>query len=245
MVSFPCVGVFDLETSGVDTTTDRIVTAFVGVLDEHGELASGTDWMVAPDGWVISDAAAAIHGISTAEARAHGRPAAEVITEIITAIRAIDGPIALHNASYDMSLLAHEAHRYGLLDDPVAFVESLDIVDTFLLDKHLDTYRPGSRKLTALAPLYGVELSDDDAHGARADAIAAGRIAQKMLTRAGIARMSVTERLRAQKAWAREHRASLQRYKRAHGEPDFTIDLNWPLLTGALALRPAAGVELF
>jgi DNA polymerase-3 subunit epsilon len=241
----PSVGVFDLETSGVDTTTDRIVTAFVGVLDERGELTSGSDWMVAPDGWVISDGAAAIHGVSTDDARANGRPAAAVVAEILAALAAVNGPIVAHNASYDLSLLAHEAHRYGLLEDPVAFVHGLDVVDTFLLDKHVDPYRRGSRKLTALAPLYGVELSDADAHGARADAVAAGRVAQKLLTHPAIARMSVTERMRAQKAWAREQRASLQRYKRSHGEPEFAIDLNWPLLTDALALRPSVDVELF
>lgn len=239
------IGVFDLETSGIDTTTDRIVTAFVGILDANGDLIRGWDWMVAPDGWVIPDDAAAIHGVTTAHARQHGQPAATVIAEILTALAAVDGPIALHNASYDLSLFAHEAHRYNLLEDPVAFVDGLDVVDTFLLDKHIDPYRRGSRRLTAVSPVYGVELSEADAHGARADAIAAGRVAQKLLTHRAVNRMSVAERLRAQKIWAREQRASLQRFKRTHGEPEFTIDLNWPLLTGALALRPAAGSELF
>ncbi|CAN3702018.1 hypothetical protein MMX123_02023 [Microbacterium sp. MM2322] len=29
------------------------------------------------------------------------------------------------------------------------------------------------------------------------------------------------------------------------GDADFTIGLNWPLLTDVLALRPSAAVELF
>ena len=42
------VAVFDLETTGVDTSTARIVTAFLGVLDEHGELVEQHAWPADP-----------------------------------------------------------------------------------------------------------------------------------------------------------------------------------------------------
>ena len=41
------VGVFDLETTGVDVVTDRIVTAHVGVLDAAGSVMSARDWLAA------------------------------------------------------------------------------------------------------------------------------------------------------------------------------------------------------
>ncbi|CAN3702019.1 hypothetical protein MMX123_02024 [Microbacterium sp. MM2322] len=69
---------FDLEISGVDTTTDRIVR----MLDKHGYLTADTDWMFALDGWEIADVVAATHGVSTEHARANGRPAVQVTAEI-------------------------------------------------------------------------------------------------------------------------------------------------------------------
>ena len=40
------LGVFDLETTGVDVETARIVTAHVGLLGEQGEVRHGRYWLV-------------------------------------------------------------------------------------------------------------------------------------------------------------------------------------------------------
>lgn len=37
----PAVGVFDLKTTGINADTDRIATAYVGVVDEHRNVISG------------------------------------------------------------------------------------------------------------------------------------------------------------------------------------------------------------
>ena len=42
------VGVFDLETTGVDVTADRIVTAHVGLLDASGRVIRARDWLADP-----------------------------------------------------------------------------------------------------------------------------------------------------------------------------------------------------
>lgn len=57
---------FDLETTGVDVETARIVTAHL----------NGVDWTVAVDE-DIPEAATAIHGITTDYARKHGSPLTE------------------------------------------------------------------------------------------------------------------------------------------------------------------------
>ena len=72
------IGVFDLETTGIDVETDRIVTAHVGLLDASGTVIRARDWIADP-GIEIPAGATAVHGITTARARAEGRPAAEVI----------------------------------------------------------------------------------------------------------------------------------------------------------------------
>src|SRR6195952_2633735 len=72
------LGVFDLETTGVDTATARIVTAHVGVIDETGAVGERKDWIVAP-GIAIPDGAARVHGITTERARRFGRSPFEVV----------------------------------------------------------------------------------------------------------------------------------------------------------------------
>jgi len=243
----PAVGVFDLETTGIDPETDRIVTAFVGVLDEAGNVLSGQEWLIAPDGYVIPDAATAVHGVTTEHALAVGRPFQDVLPEIVAALLTfadLDIPVVAHNASYDLTMLVHEMRRYGHID-PVALVSVLDVLDTLILDKQLDRWRRGKRTLTAIAPLYGVPLADEDAHGAAADATAAGRVALKMLARPELADLDQDALRRKQTAWAREQRASFIEYRRREGDPDFTTDLNWPLYESALALAAPTPVYTF
>ncbi|MCA1943131.1 MAG: 3'-5' exonuclease, partial [Yonghaparkia sp.] len=81
------LAVFDLETTGVDVRTARIVTACVAVLDASGAVVARRDWLADP-GVEIPEGAAAIHGITTERARAEGRPAAEVVAEVVGELRA-------------------------------------------------------------------------------------------------------------------------------------------------------------
>lgn len=72
---------FDLETTGTDIESDRIVTAAVVVLGPDGRVARERTWLVDP-GVAIPEEASAIHGISTDHARVHGMAAAAAIEEI-------------------------------------------------------------------------------------------------------------------------------------------------------------------
>ena len=60
----------DTETTGVDVENDRIVTAVLDVYDPHGRTAS-MPLMLDP-GIEIPEAATAVHGITTEQARADG-----------------------------------------------------------------------------------------------------------------------------------------------------------------------------
>lgn len=62
------LGVFDLETTGIDVETARIVTAHVGAIDANGSVIERSDWLVNP-GVVIPPQATAVHGITTERAR--------------------------------------------------------------------------------------------------------------------------------------------------------------------------------
>lgn len=115
---YETLGVFDLETTGIDVATSRIVSANVSVIGPTGELLERRDWLADP-GVEIPPQASAVHGITTERARLDGRPAREVVAEIVAAIRSVfDRGLALtvYNAPYDLSLLQHEAIRHDVED---------------------------------------------------------------------------------------------------------------------------------
>ena len=219
------LGVFDLETTGVDTDTARIVSAHVGVLDEDGVLVERREWLVDP-GVEIPAGASAVHGISTERARRYGRTPAEVVGEILDAIRSVERrgiPLVVYNAPYDLTLLAREAARHG--------VQPLDgnglVLDPLVLDRALDRYRSGKRTLTATADHYGVELLA--AHEAGADAVAAGRLAQELARRFPVELGVSAEQLHAmQVEWCREQTARFEEYMRRTKDASFTASGLWP-----------------
>ena len=219
------LGVFDLETTGIDTATARIVTAHVGVIDEHGAVVERKDWIVNP-GVPIPEGAAAVHGITDDRARRFGRPPGEVVAEILGAIRSVflrGFPLVVYNAPYDLTLLAAEADRHRLWP----LETTAPIVDPFVLDKQLDRFRKGKRTLTAAAGVYGVDLTD--AHDAGADAIAAGRVAQAMARRYPDELAFEAQALHdAQVGWCADQAASFQAYMREKRDPDFTTSGSWP-----------------
>ena len=175
------IGVFDLETTGLDVRTERVVTAFVGVLDASGAVIESTAWIADP-GIEIPAIAASVHGFTTERARAEGRPAAQVVSEVVEALRALfaaDIPVVAYNAAYDFSLLHYDALR----NDVAPLSPARPIFDPLIVDKKLDTYRKGSRRLVDACDVYGVVL--DDAHEAKSDAVAAGRVMQAILAKYG------------------------------------------------------------
>lgn len=150
------VGVFDLETTGVDVESDRVVTAYVGILDADGRQVAARSWLADP-GVPIPDGATAVHGITTAHARAHGRPVPEVVAEVTAALRSLfrqGVPVVAYNASFDFSLLACEAARHGV--DPLT--DPAPVIDPLVIDKAYDRYRRGRRTLEVVAAHYAVPL---------------------------------------------------------------------------------------
>lgn len=222
------VGVFDLETTGVDVARDRIVTAHVGVIDADGNVVDARDWLADP-GVAIPAGATAIHGITTAHARAQGRPAAQVVAEVVDALAGLFAaglPVVAYNAPYDFSLLRHEALRHGV----PALADPGPIIDPLVVDKRYDRYRRGKRTLSVVAAHYAVRL--DGAHEASADAVAAGRVAQAIADRyAAWLPPTLDELHTRQIGWARSQAESLTEYFVRIGrlDPDDVVDGRWPV----------------
>jgi DNA polymerase-3 subunit epsilon len=224
---------FDLESTGVSAEKDRIVTACVVQCGGGQPLASAT-WMADP-GVEIPEGAAAVHGISTERARAEGRPAAEVVEQVVTALTAVvlSGiPVVAMNASYDLTMLDREARRHGVQPLAETVGPDLRVVDPFVLDKHVDQRRRGKRTLTDLCRHYQVPL--DAAHTADADAVAACRVAWRIAkVHSKIGNSSLDELHDAQVGWAREQAESLADYfRRTPGKEQraATVRTEWPLI---------------
>ncbi|NYH54241.1 DNA polymerase-3 subunit epsilon [Nocardiopsis arvandica] len=223
---------FDVESTGLDLDHDRIVTAALWRIDPVHRTKEVTTWLIDP-GIDIPQEATDIHHITTDHAREHGRPASEAVPEIGAALEkaAVDGlPVVVYNAPYDLGLLAAELQRH---QSGARFDEMLRVLDPLVLDKRVDTFRRGSRKLVDVCAHHGVRLDAEQAHGAAADALAAARLAWKLAaTHPELADMGIDELHTAQVTWKAEQAAGLQAYLRRK-DPEAVVDGSWPLAARA------------
>lgn len=217
---------YDCETSGLDITNDRIVTA--ALIRSSGETLR---WISDADGAEIPTAASDIHGFTTEYIRAHGRPAKAVVAEIVDAL-ALEmasgfAALVVMNAPFDLSLLNAECARHGVrpLADRIGRVAP--VIDPLVLDRAADRYRSGRRNLESLAKHYKVPLTE--AHQAHADAQAALGVALKIGEQyeelQAPAWVVHGWQIKMHERWAARYEAHL----RSSGQPDAVIDGSWPL----------------
>lgn len=223
---------FDLETTGTDPHTARIVTGSV-VGYGGGQPTSVRTWLSDVGGAPIPTAATAVHGVTTEAARSAGRPAPVVVEEITAALAGLveEGqPLVIMNAPYDLTVLDREARWYGItpLGDRVSPV----VLDPLVLDRRVRKWAQGSRTLERLCRHYVVPF--EDAHSSEADATAVCELVRRMGRRHALLAKSSPARLHQQQVgWAREQGEDLRAYfARTPGKEAWARDvrLNWPLL---------------
>ncbi|MEU5739848.1 3'-5' exonuclease [Streptomyces tendae] len=222
---------FDTETTGVDTETDRIVSAALVVQDAPGLRPRVTRWLVNP-GVPVPEAATAVHGLTEEHVQRHGRWPAPVMYEIAEALaeQARAGrPLVVMNAPFDLTLLDRELRRHRA-SSLGRWLErtSLHVLDPRVLDKHLDRYRKGRRTLTDLCTHYGVDL--EGAHDAAADAQAALEVVRAVGRRfqARLERLSPAELHALQAVWHAGQARGLQAWFALNGTEE-PVDPAWPL----------------
>ena len=219
------LAVFDLETTGLDLDTSPIVTATVAVIDQNGEPTQVHEWLVNP-GIEIPEAASNVHGITTEMAIANGVEPSAAIAQMLEVLAQLNlsMPLVAFNAPYDFSILKSEAQRYGL--SPLA---PMPVIDPLVLDRKLVKFRSGkgSRTLVALCRDYGVELLD--AHNATADAVAAGRLAQRQASKFAQLNVSAEELHASQATWSDEQSLEFEAWLKQQDRPDYRAVLGWPI----------------
>jgi len=225
-VDGPMAG-FDLETTGVDPMQARIVTACV-VSVQTEPVQPPRQWLVNP-GVEIPAEAAAVHGVTTERAVAEGSdPAvsAKEIHEALTSAWDSGLPVVIYNAPYDLTVLDQELLRHcGTRLGTVG-----PVIDPLVLDRHVDRYRRGSRRLDAASRHYGVAL--DGAHDSTQDALAATRVAWRigrMFPEIGGATLDGLHALQAKAhaSWA----AGFQAHLAAKGSSE-VVSVEWPVRGG-------------
>lgn len=223
----------DIETTGLDWRNDRIVEVAAVWIDESGRVREDPVHEVVNPDVEIPTAASDIHGITTELAQKVGADPFEALTKVADAINSATRAgvmVVAYNAKFDIPFLLAEFDRYSR-----DFRALPLLLDPMVVDKHVDRYRRGSRKLIDVAKLYGVELAEEDAHGALADATAAGQLAVSMCrsvvdlkdTRLGIHLKCVH--------WAEQQRQSFVDYRRQQGDRGFDIPAGWPIPSGVAA----------
>ena len=221
---------FDTESTGVDTSADRIVSACAGRVGVPGEPPRLTTWLVNP-GVPIPQGATAIHGITDEMALA-GQPPAEALDaladDLCDAMRS-GVPVVGWNVVFDLSLLRSELARHGLPSLETRLGRAIGpVVDGLLLDKQHDRYRRGGRRLGDVAAHFGV--ATDGAHSAEGDALCAARTVWKIANAyPALAAMSLDELHAAQITWAREQAASFISYLQSKNKPYDDVDGSWPI----------------
>lgn len=222
---------FDTETTGVDVETDRIVSAALVIQDSPGTPVRTRQWVVDP-GVPIPEPATAVHGLTDAWVRAHGRQPGEVVEELARALAecaAAGLPLVVMNAPYDLTLLDRELRRHrGLPLSHYTAAAPLLVLDPWVLDKHLDRYRKGRRTLTDLCAQYGVRL--DAAHDAAADATAAMRLVREIGHRHGgrLSALTLAEVHLRQAVWHAAQARGLEQWFARSGNPS-PVETAWPL----------------
>lgn len=213
---------FDTETTGVDTDNDRIITCFMRAKDGADTLYEGS-WIIDP-GVEISEEASEVHGMAAEWVRENGRKdVADAIREIQLALEeyAYQGFIVCgYNHSFDLSILGQEVGRHRgmtfLTEDGVKYLDPL------IIDRHIDKFRKGSRKLVDVARHYGIVVEESKAHAADYDVYLTEQLIPKVLNaawkklekeRVGLTPDEFLDKLQEwQKVWKAEWATHLTKY---------------------------------
>lgn len=230
LATYP-LAAFDLETTGPDPLTARIVTASIVeiVTSDAGVQTAEHEWLLDP-GIEIPEGASNVHGITTEHARAHGRDYQGGLLEIAGALDRLWGDgylVAIMNAPFDLTIIDRESQR--LLGMPGRRVGP--VIDPLVVDKHLDRYRRGGRTLTDLAKHYGVEQGD--AHQSTGDCYTVARIAYKLVRSPKLAEVDDAETLQQlQRSWRAEQQDSLRAFWQGRGDERWrTVSSDWPVIS--------------
>lgn len=220
---------FDLETTGVDPNL-AIPVSFALCEMNAGHLVNTVTALVNP-GVDIPLAAVAIHGITSDKARSEGIDLAAAVAVLFDAVLGAgrdNVPIVGMNIAYDLTILDRLGREHlgcGLGERGWAG----PALDALVLDRHVDRFRKGRRRLGDLCSHYDVALVD--AHEAGSDAGAACQVVLAIANRSpAIAEMALEDLYQAQILWHRAWAENFSSWQESSGRaPLESAEYYWPL----------------
>lgn len=157
------LAVIDVETTGLDDQTDRIIEIAI-IRFEHGEVVDSYGQLIDP-GCEVPEEVTEITGISEEDLK--GKPTfADVAQDIWERLQGVG--VVAYNLSFDKGFVAAELERVGL-----SWPEDAPTMDPLIFARQF--FKSNSRKnLGAIADELGIPL--EEAHRATHDATVAGHI---------------------------------------------------------------------
>jgi DNA polymerase-3 subunit epsilon len=225
--------VLDSEATGINAFTERLVTVFIGIMEDNGEFSEKHNWLFNP-GIEIPEAAANVHGITTEVAVRDGiqenqktEAFLRMRSIIIDNIRDHNFPVVAYNTAYDFTLINAEFIRNNV--SPINW-DDLFVLDPMVIDKQIDKFRRGGRTLVDVAAHYNVPVDPEKAHEAEYDCLLAGRVLQALTASSHLSGLSRSELHKSQKAWKAEQALGLQNYfRKKNNDNSIIINGEWPV----------------
>lgn len=219
---------FDIESTGVDPDNDRILT--FSIVTSYAQ-DTPMEWFINP-GVTISDGATAVHGID-AEACQDWESPVDALNDILNTLKLLDTAVdfifTAYNCPFDLTMLRAEMKRHGVISEESTVLEDMvnrhGILDPLVLDKALDRFRRGSRKLIDTAEHFGFDLKN--AHNATADVLAALHLADVFYNK--FRDDTTVEQIMQMQVEAKKEQAlSLSDYFKRQGREDWEVSGAWP-----------------
>ena len=210
---------FDLETTGIDIATARILTSSL-VWFARGSFRPLTN--IVNPGVPVPPESTAIHGMTDEYIQENG---GDPVTTIAQVRQHIDEawnngtPLVGHNISYDLGVLNEELKRYSM--EPLRVFGP--VLDTMVMHRMC-----GNRKasLAVTAEAYGVV--NESAHSSEADTIATLKILNGMKQRPSLANKTLRDLYREQQSFHYLWAQDLQSYFHRIGKYD-QVNGQWPV----------------
>lgn len=125
------VVVFDVESTGTDTTTDEIIQIAAIKIDDHFEVIDRFNRLIRPSKSVGESAA--VHGMTDEFLAVHGDDARTVLTAFLDF--AANSLIVGHNVTYDLAITSSNLQRLGLMAlQDVPYYDTLGMYRRFYPD---------------------------------------------------------------------------------------------------------------
>ena len=162
--------IFDVESTGLDVTTDEVIQIAAIELKE-GEFVQSFERFIKPSKSVGESAS--VHGFTDEFLQLNGQEAEDVFKEFLAFSK---GTILVgHNVLYDLKIVRSHMHRIGLhFDEEIRFYDTLDIVRRLYPDLQ-------NHKLDTVSAFIGV--SHEPTHNAMDDILATKDVLLKSIPR--------------------------------------------------------------